>query len=65
MFAAFTAKMDGPSKTDLAFQDNDDGTVTATFKPTESGTYKLVLKFTHYNLPGKHKVTPIEILWQI
>ncbi len=49
---AFSAKMEGPSKADLAFNDNDDGTVTATFKPTEAGTYKLILKFTHFNLPG-------------
>lgn len=45
--------MDGPSKTDLAFKDNDDDTVTATYKPTEPGTYKLTLKFTHFNLKGK------------
>lgn len=51
--AAFTAKMEGPSKADLVFVDNDDGTVTAKFKPTEAGTYKLILKFTHFNLPGK------------
>ncbi|XP_037025352.1 filamin-A-like [Bradysia coprophila] len=50
--SAFTAKMEGPSKADLAFNDNDDGTVSATFKPTEPGTYKLILKFTHFNLPG-------------
>lgn len=55
MFVAFTAKMEGPSKADLAFNDNDDGTVTATYKPTEVGTYKLILKFTHFNLPGKRQ----------
>lgn len=53
MFVAFTAKMEGPSKGELAFTDNDDGTVTATFKPTEPGTYKLIIKFTHFNVPGK------------
>lgn len=52
MFVAFTAKMEGPNKADLAFKDNDDGTVSATYKPTVPGTYKLVLKYTHFNLPG-------------
>jgi len=47
-----TAKMDGPSSPDLAFKDNDDGTVSATFKPTAPGNYKLHLKYSHYNLKG-------------
>lgn len=62
MFVAFTAKMEGPSKGDLAFKDNDDGTVTATYKPTEAGTYKLILKFTHFNLPGKIKSFSLKIV---
>jgi filamin len=45
--------MEGPSKPDLQFKNNDDGTVTVTYKPTAAGTYKLHLKFTHYHLPGK------------
>jgi filamin len=47
-----SAHMEGPSKPDLQFKNNDEGTVTVTYKPTAAGTYKLHLKFTHYHLPG-------------
>lgn len=47
-----SAHMEGPSKPDLQFKNNDDGTVTVSYKPTAAGTYKLHIKFTHYHLPG-------------
>ncbi len=46
--------MEGPSKPDLQFKNNDDGTVTVSYKPTATGTYKLHIKFTHYHLPGMY-----------
>lgn len=49
---AFSAKMEGPSTPDLAFKDNPDGTVSAVYKPTAPGNYKLHLKYTHFNLQG-------------
>jgi len=46
------AQLIGPSKADLRFARNEDGTVSFLFMVTESGEYKLNLKFQHYHIPG-------------
>jgi len=52
-----TANMEGPSKPEFAFKQNDDGTVAAVFKPTAAGSYKMTLKFQQYNIPGTLSLT--------
>ncbi|CAL8124202.1 unnamed protein product [Orchesella dallaii] len=47
-----SAHMEGPSKPDLEFKNQEDGQVTCNYKPTAPGNYKLHLKFQHYHLPG-------------
>lgn len=47
-----SAHMEGPSKPDLTFKNQDDGQVICTYTPTAPGSYKLHLKFQHYHLPG-------------
>jgi len=47
-----SAHMEGPSKPELVFKNQDDGQVICTYTPTAAGNYKLHLKFQHYHLPG-------------
>ena len=44
--------MEGPSKPELSFRNDPEGTVTVVYKPTAAGTYKMHLKFQHYHCPG-------------
>ncbi len=47
-----SAHMEGPSKPELVFKNQDDGQVICSYQPSAAGNYKLHLKFQHYHLPG-------------
>ena len=44
--------MEGPSKADVSFVDNKDGTLTVRYKPIKAGKYNLHLKFGEIQVPG-------------
>jgi len=44
--------MEGPSKAEVNFVDNKDGTLTVKYKPETPGQYKIHLKFGDLHLPG-------------
>ena len=53
--------IEGPSKAQLNCVDNSDGTCSATYFPTESGPYKINVKFAEEHIPGSPftaKITP-------
>ncbi|KAG9509414.1 Filamin-A [Fragariocoptes setiger] len=44
--------MEGPSKPEVTFADNKDGTLKVKYKPQQSGKYRLHLKFGEFSVPG-------------
>ncbi|KAG4066355.1 hypothetical protein HA402_000579 [Bradysia odoriphaga] len=44
--------VDGPSKAEISFSDNKDGTVTATYLPTAPGDYKVSVRYGDKNIKG-------------
>jgi len=44
--------MEGPSKPEVNFRNNNDMTITVQYKPTVAGDYRLHLKFNDIHLPG-------------
>ena len=44
--------VEGPSKAEIVCQDNDDGTCTVTYLPTEPGLYNIVVKFDDEHILG-------------
>ncbi|XP_067932451.1 filamin-A-like isoform X2 [Watersipora subatra] len=44
--------VEGPSKAEIVCQDNDDGTCTVTYLPTEPGLYNIVVKFDDEHIMG-------------
>lgn len=44
--------VEGPSKAEIVCQDNDDGTCTVTYLPTEPGLYNVVVKFDDDHILG-------------
>jgi len=44
--------MEGTSKPDVSYRNNDNGTSTVTYKPYTIGTYKLHLKYLEKHIPG-------------
>ena len=45
--------VEGPSKAEIVCQDNDDGTCTVTYLPTEPGLYNVVVKFDDEHIVGR------------
>jgi len=53
--------IEGPSKAQLTCTDNGDGTCLASYFPTETGEYKINVKFAEEHIPGSPftaKITP-------
>lgn len=44
--------MEGPSKPEVSFEDNKDGTLKVKYKPQKAGNYKLHLKFGDHSVSG-------------
>jgi len=44
--------MEGPSKPEVSFKDNKDGTLKVCYKPDKAGQYKIHLKFGDLHVPG-------------
>ncbi|CAD7084429.1 unnamed protein product [Hermetia illucens] len=44
--------VEGPSKADISYHDNKDGTVTVTYLPTAPGEYKISVRFGDKNIKG-------------
>lgn len=44
--------MEGPSKPDVSFEDNKDGTLKVKYKPQKAGNYRLHLGFGDIAVPG-------------
>jgi filamin len=44
--------MEGPSKPEISFKNDPDGTTKVQYKPSTAGAYKLNLKFNNIPLPG-------------
>ncbi|KAF8782497.1 filamin-A-like isoform X2 [Argiope bruennichi] len=51
-FGGLSLSVEGPSKADIQCKDNEDGTLTASYKPTEPGYYIINLKFADHHVPG-------------
>lgn len=56
VFAALSGGLslavEGPSKAEIACQDNDDVTCTVNYFPTEPGLYNIVVKFDDEHILG-------------
>ena len=53
--------IEGPSKAQLTCVNNNDGTCSASYVPTESGEYKINVKFAEEHISGSPftaKITP-------
>lgn len=57
-----SAHMEGPSKPELVFKNQEDGQVICSYQPSAPGNYKLHLKFQHYHLPGIIKYLKVNYL---
>lgn len=44
--------MEGPSRPEFKFKQNEDGTMTIMYKPSVAGSYKITLRFQHHDIPG-------------
>lgn len=44
--------MEGPSKPEVSFEDNKDGTLKVKYRPQKAGNYRLHLKFGEFAVPG-------------
>lgn len=44
--------MEGPSKPEVSFEDNKDGTLKVKYRPQKAGDYRLHLKFGDFAVPG-------------
>ena len=44
--------MEGPSKANIIFNDNMDGTVDVSFLPSTPGEYDITIKFAEEHIPG-------------
>lgn len=51
--------VDGPSKAEISYSDNKDGTVTATYLPTAPGDYKVSVRYGDKNIKGSPFVAKI------
>ncbi|XP_054724113.1 filamin-A-like [Uloborus diversus] len=51
-FGGISLSVEGPSKADIQYKDNGDGTLTASYQPTEPGYYIINLKFADHHVPG-------------
>ncbi|GFR00533.1 filamin-A [Trichonephila clavata] len=51
-FGGLSLSVEGPSKADIQCKDNEDGTLTVSYKPTEPGYYIVNLKFADHHVPG-------------
>ncbi|XP_066973713.1 filamin-A isoform X14 [Macrobrachium rosenbergii] len=51
-YGGLSLSIEGPSKADIQCKDNEDGTLTIGYKPTEPGYYIVNLKFADNHVPG-------------
>ncbi|XP_035216492.1 filamin-A-like isoform X2 [Stegodyphus dumicola] len=51
-FGGLSLSVEGPSKADIQCKDNENGTLTVSYKPTEPGYYIVNLKFADHHVPG-------------
>ncbi|CAL1273258.1 unnamed protein product [Larinioides sclopetarius] len=51
-FGGLSLSVEGPSKADIQCKDNEDGTLTASYKPSEPGYYIINLKFADHHVSG-------------
>lgn len=51
-YGGLSLSIEGPSKADIQCKDNDDGTLTVSYKPTEPGYYIVNLKFADHHVEG-------------
>ncbi|RXG52936.1 Filamin-A, partial [Armadillidium vulgare] len=51
-YGGLSLSIEGPSKADIKCKDNEDGTLTIGYKPTEPGYYIINLKFADNHVPG-------------
>ncbi|GIY01877.1 filamin-A [Caerostris darwini] len=51
-FGGLSLSVEGPSKADIQCKDNEDGTLSVSYKPTEPGYYIVNLKFADHHVPG-------------
>nr|XP_042902335.1 filamin-A isoform X2 [Parasteatoda tepidariorum] len=51
-FGGLSLSVEGPSKAEINCKDNENGTLTVGYKPTEPGYYIVNLKFADHHVPG-------------
>lgn len=51
-FGGLSLSIEGPSKAEIQCNDNTDGTLNISYKPTEPGYYIVNLKFADHHLDG-------------
>ncbi len=51
-YGGLSLSVEGPSKAEIKCQDNEDGTLDVSYKPTEPGLYIVNLKFADQHVPG-------------
>jgi len=51
-YGGLSLSIEGPSKADIQCKDNEDGTLSVSYKPTEPGFYIVNLKFADHHVPG-------------
>ncbi|XP_071544151.1 filamin-A isoform X10 [Panulirus ornatus] len=51
-YGGLSLSVEGPSKAEIQCKDNEDGTLTIGYKPTEPGYYIINLKFADNHVPG-------------
>lgn len=54
-YGGLSLSIEGPSKADIDCKDKPDGTCQVTYKPTQSGTYVISIKFADEHVPGMYK----------
>ena len=52
-YGGLSLSIEGPSKADIECNDNEDGTCSVTYKPTEPGNYVVSIKFADEHVEGK------------
>ncbi|CAG9862811.1 unnamed protein product [Phyllotreta striolata] len=51
-FGGLSLSIEGPSKADIQYNDNSDGTLDVSYKPSEPGYYIVNLKFADHHIDG-------------
>ncbi|XP_022252251.1 filamin-A-like [Limulus polyphemus] len=51
-YGGLSLSIEGPSKAEISYNDNEDGTLKVLYKPTEPGYYVINLKFADNHVPG-------------